>query len=244
MYLNKTILAIIPARSGSKGLVNKNIKPLCGKPLMAWSIEAALQSQYIDEVVVSTDSREYLEIAKKYGASTPFLRPHNLSLDTSTTFDSIYHTIEFYKNELNKTFDYIALLEPTSPLREAKDIDNAIRMLFENHKATSIVGACKTESQNPAFLITINKDTNCIIGYSNKTFAPIRRQDIENIYFFEGTIYISSTEALLKNKGYYHDKTMIYEVPKWKSLEVDDIDDFLMIETMMQHHILNKKDQK
>lgn len=237
MYQNKTFLAIIPARSGSKGLPNKNIKNLCGKPLMAWSIEAGLQSRYIDEVVVSTDSEEYAKIAREYGAQIPFLRPMELSLDTSTTFDSIKHTIDFYKSQLNKTFDYIVLLEPTSPLREVKDIDQAIEMLFLNQNVEAIVGICKTESQNPAFLINLTH-TNIIEGYTNKNFKPIRRQEIEDVYFFEGTIYISKTETLLQKQNFYHHKTMGYIVPKWKSLEVDDEDDFFMIETMMKKHIL------
>lgn len=237
MYKDKTFLAIIPARSGSKGLPNKNIKPLCGKPLMAWSIEVGLQSDYIDEVVVSTDSQEYAEIAKSYGAQVPFLRPKELSSDTSTTFDSIKHTIDFYKEELKKEFDYIVLLEPTSPLRQISDIDNAIKILFETQDADSIVGICKTESQNPAFLISLTPN-HTIQGYINKDFHPIRRQDIKDIYFFEGTIYISKTHSLLEHKNFYHSRTLGYEVPKWKSLEVDDEDDFLMIEAMMKKHIL------
>ena len=98
MYQGYTFLAIIPARSGSKGLPDKNIKHLCGKPLLAWSIESALDSQYIDEVVVSTDSSIYADIAKSYGANVPFLRPKSLSSDTTTTFDVLEHCIKFYKN--------------------------------------------------------------------------------------------------------------------------------------------------
>ncbi|WP_305862899.1 acylneuraminate cytidylyltransferase family protein [Helicobacter cholecystus] len=243
MYQDKSFLAIIPARSGSKGLPNKNIKNLCGHPLMAWSIKAGLKSKYIDKVVVTTDSEEYAEIAKSYGAEAPFLRPKELSLDTSTTFDSIKHTIDFYQNELQQTFDYIVLLEPTSPLREVEDIDNAIEILFSNQEASSIVGVCKSESQNPAFLIRLQPHSQLIEGYINKDFTPIRRQDIEDFYFFEGTIYVSEINALLKNQNFYHKNAMGYIVPKWKSLDVDDEDDFLMVETMMKKYILNTKEQ-
>ena len=121
MYQGKTFLTIIPARGGSKGLPGKNIKELCGKPLIAWSIEAGLGSQYIDEVMVTTDSQEIAGVARTFGASVPFLRPDELASDTATSFDVIKHAINFYENVLNKRFDYIVLLEPTSPLRTEAD---------------------------------------------------------------------------------------------------------------------------
>ncbi len=111
MYQGYTFLAIIPARSGSKGLPDKNIKLLCGKPLLAWSIESALDSKYIDEVVVSTDSSVYADIAKSYGANVPFLRPESLSSDTTTTFDVLEHCIRFYKESLGKTYELLSLME-------------------------------------------------------------------------------------------------------------------------------------
>ena len=233
MYKNKTFLAIIPARGGSKGLVGKNIKELCAKPLIAWSIESGLKSKYIDEVVVSTDYEEIANIAKEHGANVPFLRPTYLANDTSTSFDAIKHTIEFYKDELNQEFDYIVLLEPTSPLREFEDIDSAIEKLLLS-SAEAIVGICKTEDQNPAFLV--HKDNNDFIaGYVDKDMKVKRRQDIEDVYFFEGTIYISKTDMLLKKQTFYHEKTIGYEVPKYKSLEIDDIYDFIMVEAIMKY---------
>jgi len=233
MYKDKTFLAIIPARGGSKGLPGKNIKELCGKPLIAWSIEAGLKSKYLDEVVVSTDYQDIADIAKSYGASVPFLRPDFLASDTATSFDAVKHTIDYYKNELGKEFDYIVLLEPTSPLREVSDIDNAIKKLLDS-KANSIVGISKTEDQNPAFLIEKDKN-NFISGYENKDMKVLRRQDIRDVYFFEGSVYVSKTDVLLNKKTFYHDKTIGYEVPKWKSLEIDDIYDFIMIETIMKY---------
>ena len=233
MYKNKTFLGIIPARGGSKGLPGKNIKELCGKPLIAWSIESGLKSKYLDEVIVTTDSKDIANIAKQYGASVPFLRPDVLASDTATSFDAIKHTIEFYKNEFDKEFDYIVLLEPTSPLREARDIDIAIEQLF-NSNADSIVGICKTEDQNPAFLVFKN-EKDFISGYENHDMKVLRRQDIKDVYFFEGTIYISKTDVLLNKKNFYHENTIGYVVPKYKSLEIDDIDDFIMVEAIMKH---------
>ena len=247
MYQGYTFLAIIPARSGSKGLPDKNIKLLCGKPLLAWSIESALDSQYIDEVVVSTDSSIYADIAKSYGANVPFLRPESLSSDTTTTFDVLEHCIRFYKESLGKTYDYVVLLEPTSPLRVKNspqalgDIDRAIQELLAHKleskaqtQAQSLVGISLTEGANPAFLVEL--ENGFIRPYENMDFKPLRRQEIKPVYFFEGSLYISSIEAFLEHKGFYHHLTLGFEMPKWQSLEVDDIDDFAMVEAMAQRY--------
>ncbi|TLD96480.1 acylneuraminate cytidylyltransferase family protein [Helicobacter jaachi] len=240
MFEGKRFLAIIPARSGSKGLPDKNIKSLCGKPLLAWSIESALDSKYIDEVVVSTDSSVYAEIAKDYGANVPFLRPKNLASDTTSTFDVLEHCIRFYKQNLQKEFDYIVLLEPTSPLRVRNsparegDIDRAIRTLCAHEKASALVGIAATESSNPAFLVRL--ENGFIRSYENNHFAPLRRQDIAPVYFFEGSIYVSEIGALLAHRNFYHAHTLGFIMPKWQSLEVDDGDDFAMIEAMINTH--------
>jgi N-acylneuraminate cytidylyltransferase/CMP-N,N'-diacetyllegionaminic acid synthase len=233
MLNGKTFLAIIPARGGSKGLPRKNVKMICGKPLIAWTIEAGLKSKYLDEVMVSTDYRNIADVAKEFGANIPFLRPHYLANDTATSFKVIEHTIDFYRKELNQEFDYVVLLEPTSPLRVTDDIDTAIEMLM-NSTAESIVGICRTEDQNPAFLTHKNKN-NFISCYEEKEIKVLRRQDISDVYFFEGTIYISEKNALLKKKTFYHNKTIGYEVPKYKSLEIDDIYDFVMVDAIMQY---------
>jgi N-acylneuraminate cytidylyltransferase/CMP-N,N'-diacetyllegionaminic acid synthase len=231
MYQGKTFLVVIPARGGSKGLPGKNIKDLNGKPLIAWSIDAAFESKYLDEIMVTTDSEDIAYIASEYSASVPFLRPHYLASDTTTTFDTVKHTIDFYRNKLKRVFDYIVLLEPTSPLRTSSDIDRAIEQLLSS-SATSIVGICRTESQNPAFLVNKDKD-NFIFGYKDKDMEVKRRQDIKDVYFFEGSIYISRIKDYLNNTTFYHKDTIGHEFPKYKSLEVDDIYDFIMIEAIM-----------
>ncbi len=233
MINNKKIIAVIPARKGSKGLKGKNIKELCGKPLIAWSIEAALSSKYLDEIVVSTDDKATIDIANKYGASAPFLRPEYLSSDVATTFDVLKPTINFYNNELNKEFDYIVLLEPTSPLRDFSDIDNAVERLIYSD-ASSIVGISKTEDQNPVFLVNKDKD-DFISGYVSKDMPSLRRQDVKDIYFFDGSIYISELKSLLDRETFYHNNTIGFEMPKYKSLEVDDIYDFIMVEAIMKY---------
>ncbi len=232
MIRGQSVIAIVPARSGSKGLVGKNIKLLCGKPLIAWSIEAGLGSQYIDEVMVSTDSEEIAHIASAFGASVPFIRPAELASDVATSFQVIKHALEFYNDKLHKTFDFIVLLEPTSPLRSKEDIDAALRNLIEHREAKSIVGICRTEGQNPAFL-ALKTALDLLVPYKDSMFNIIRRQDVSDVYFFEGSIYISDSAFLLTSQTFYHDKTLGYEVPKWKALEIDDTDDFIMVEAIM-----------
>ena len=239
MINGKSVIGIIPARSGSKGLPGKNVRELCGKPLIAWSIEAGIASQYIDVVVVSTDSQEIANIAQEFGASTPFIRPRELATDEATSFDVTKHVLDFYKSELNLSFGYTVLLEPTSPLRDGADIDRAMEELLKNPRAVSIVGISKSEAQNPAFLVKIEKDS-ILIGVENLEIKSVRRQEIEDVYFLEGSIYISETETLLERMTFYHEETIGCVFPKWKSLEVDDLDDFIMVEALMTKKIVNR----
>jgi len=131
MYKDKKILALIPARGGSKGLPRKNIKPLLGKPLIAWTIEQSLASKYLDKVVVSTEDKEIAEISKKYGAEVPFIRPKELAKDDTPSIDVVLHAIDFL--EKKELFNIIVLLQPTSPLRTISDIDNSIEFLFSKN---------------------------------------------------------------------------------------------------------------
>lgn len=232
MFNNKTILAIIPARGGSKGLPGKNIKPILGKPLLQWTIEAGKNSRYIDELIVSTDCNKIAKVAKDCQAKVPFMRPDHLAGDTATSFDALKHAIEFYSSELHREFDYIIMLEATSPLRTAEDIDNAIKTLIKSD-ADAIVGIGRTEDQNPAFLVKLD-DNNRISGYVNKDMKVLRRQEIDDVYFFEGSVYISKTNVLLEKKTFYHSNTLGHLMPKYKTLEIDDMDDFVMVEALMK----------
>lgn len=218
MYQNKTFLAIIPARSGSKRLPNKNIKELCGKPLIAWSIEAGLQSKYIDNVVVSTDSQEYANIAQKYGAEVPCIRPQNLSQDSSTTFDSIKHMIDFYSDELKKRFDYIVLLQPTSPLRTSQHIDEAIEILIKK-QANSIVSICQCD-HSPLWSNTLPSDDN-MENFLNLQILNLRSQDLPTYYRLNGAIYIAKTPSLLEYKSFFTDKCFAYKMSQDSSIDID-----------------------
>jgi len=234
MYQDKTFLAIIPARGGSKGLPGKNIKELCGKPLIAWSIEASLKSKHLDEVMVTTDYQNIADVSKQYGASVPFLRPDELASDTATSFDAIKHTIEYYKNELNKEFDYIALLEPTSPLREASDIDNMIEKIIQNEDNFDSIVSIGEVHEHPSIMKKIvNK--NYLSSYCVELEMKSRRQDNDIAYFPYGVAYIVKTKSLLDERTFYTKRNTFYEIRRYQCYEIDDIYDFLAIENIMKY---------
>ena len=231
MYKGKTILALIPARGNSKGLPGKNIRLLLGKPLISWSIQQALGSRYIDKVVVSTDSTKVASIARRYGAEVPFMRPKKLALDNAKSIDVVLHAINFYELQ-GYVFDIVVLLEPTSPSREISDINKAIEILVANQKAESIVSVAKLECAHPAFLVKLKK--GFFSPYLNKAFKVSRRQELDDLYFFEGSLYIAYSKSLKNKKTFYHNRTLGYIVPKWKSFEMDDYTDFIIIEAILK----------
>ena len=237
MFKDKRILAIIPARGGSKGLPGKNIKPLVGKPLIGWTIEQAISSKYVDEIYVSTDSIEIAKVAEEFGIKVPELRPAELASDNAPSASFIIYTIEKLERE-GKNFDYIILLKPTSPLREVEDIDNSIEQLILNPEVDSIVGVSLNECAHPSFLVSV--ENGLLKPYLNEMKA-VRRQDNEVLYFFEGTIYISRVSTFLEKKSFYHRNTMPYYVPKWKSFEIDDTEDWFIIESILKNKTNGKE---
>lgn len=234
MYKNNNFLAIVPARGGSKGLPGKNIKELCGKPLVAWSIEAGLNSKYIDEVMVSTDDKKIAEISRQHGANVPFLRPSELASDTATTFDAVKHTIDYYKNELKKEFDYIVLLEPTSPLRENNDIDIMIEKIVDNQEEFDSISSIGETHEHPSIMKQIvNK--NYIVPFCKELKVTTRRQDNEKAYFPYGVAYIAKIKNFLEEETFYTKRNTFYEIKRYQCYEIDDLYDFLAIENIMKY---------
>lgn len=228
------ILFVIPARGGSKGLPGKNIRPIAGKPLIAWSVESAKKAaEKIGncDLIVSTDSQEIADVAKKYGADAPFLRPEHLANDTAASIDVMLHALDFMQSS-GKTYKYLAMIEPTSPQRSAEDLIGAYEKLKNTEYAESIVGVSRTESCHPLFLTKLENDF--LVPYENKEYKVYRRQDIDEVYFFEGSMYISKVDSLKTRKSFYHQKTLGFAMPKWKSFEIDDITDFLVIEQLLK----------
>jgi len=235
MINNKKILGVITARGGSKGLPDKNIKDFCGKPLINWSIDAGRESKYIDKLIVSSDSSKIIDIARDYGCDVPFTRPSSLAKDDTLTIDVLEHAINYFPK---KEFEYIVLIEPTSPLRSSEDIDEAISVLAKNrHKADSVVGVSKVEATHPVFNVKINNN-GLIDPYVGKEFLTPRRQDIEPLYFYEGSIYVSTIDKLIEGRSFYHSRTLPLVMPKWKSIEIDDLSDFMVAEIFKKKYDL------
>lgn len=227
MYKNNKIIAIIPARSGSKGLVDKNIKLLNNKPMIAYTIEAAIKSDVFDSVVVSTDSSQYACIAEKYGAEVPFIRPAYLSDDISSSKDVILHTLEKME-ELGFEFDYFMMLQPTSPLRDEEDIRNAMELLLSKN-ANSIVSVCE-EKHPPLWSNTLNENQS--LDSFLRTDA-IRRQDIDPFYRINGAIYLASVEYYKKYNDFYFDASYAYIMDEKKSIDIDGEIDFQFAELII-----------
>ena len=233
MIENKKVLAVVTARSGSKGLPGKNKKPLLGKPLVHYPMSIAQNSKFVDKVFLSTDDKEIQEIGSNMGVYCPELRPKHLSHDKATSFSVLEYVIDF-EEKLGNTYEYLILLEPTSPLTETYDIDTALEILNnKNSIADSIVGINLTESSHPNFVVKL--DDNEIIHSYNKSLKVNRRQDLDQAYFFDGSLYISKVCALLEKKSFYHSKTLGYKTKKWQSYEIDDIVDFICIEAIMKN---------
>lgn len=231
MIDDKRVLCVIPARSGSKGLKDKNIRELAGKPLLAWPVSCARDSKYIDRIIVSTDSEKYAGIARQYQADVPFLRPARLAQDTTTTVD----VLDDLLNQLQESYDILVLLEPTSPLTEATDVDAALESLIHAwEKADAIVGVTQEVKSHPAYLLTLSDDGK--IHSLNADFSgAVRRQELQTVYRMDGTVYISKVDALKKNRGFYHERTLGFIVPEWKSYEIDSLTDFICIEAIMKN---------
>lgn len=222
------VIALIPARKGSKGLPDKNILDFVGKPLLAWSIESARRSKYVDTVLLSTDSPLFAEIGLRFGAMVPFIRPENISGDFSTTIEVIDHAVDFLVNNLSETYDLIVLLEPTSPLRTSEDIDNSLEKLISTPGATSLVSIGKAETQDLTLQFKLSNDNFIQLPQKTAVFNHNRRQDLPANFFLDGCIYISKINTLLEKKTFVHEQTVTSQLPKWKIIEIDDEYDYQM----------------
>lgn len=221
-------IAIIPARSGSKGLIDKNIKLLNGKPLLYYTIEAAIKSNLFSCVHVSTDSQLYAEIAEQYGADVPFLRNESLASDEADTWDVVRFVIKAYE-EIGRAFDTIAILQPTSPLRDKTDIIEAYNFYIENN-ANSVISVCEME-HSPLWsnVLSMNRSMeNFIMPENNK-----RRQDLPVYYRENGAIYIQDKELVLNYGNVYGKNSYAYIMSKEKSIDIDCSLDFKIAEIIM-----------
>lgn len=235
-------IALIPARGGSKGLPRKNVRVVGGQPLVAWPIKAAIESKRFDRVVCSTDDEEIKDLAERAGAYVPFLRPAELAGDTASSADVVTHTLNYFHSR-GEDFDYICLLEPTSPLTDKDDICAALDKLTNSSAiADSIVGMSKVKSAHPDFCTTLSDQGIASPAYATDFSSLKRRQDLLDLYFFDGSLYISSVEGFEKNNGFYSARTLGYVTPAWKAFEIDELVDLICIEAIMarRNELLNE----
>jgi CMP-N-acetylneuraminic acid synthetase len=225
VFKDKTFLAVIPARGGSKRLPRKNVLDLAGKPLIAWTIEAAKNSKYIDHFVVSTDDQEISDVSKKYGAEV-LTRPGELATDTASSVDVVLHAIA----SQNQPYDYVILLQPTSPLRTAQHIDEAIELFFEKN-ANAVISVCETD-HSPLWANTLPDDGN-MDDFIREEVKGKRSQDLPAYYRLNGAVYIADTVSVVKEKSFYPEKTYSYVMEKSVSVDVDHRFDFKLVEVIL-----------
>tara|TARA_B100000212_G_scaffold341090_1_gene323285 strand:+ start:8143 stop:8826 length:684 start_codon:yes stop_codon:yes gene_type:complete len=223
---DKNVLAIITARGGSKGLKNKNIKKANGKPLIAWTIDAALKSTSISKVILSSDCKDIINVAKKYHCEAPFIRPNYLSTDRSTSVDVVKHALKKIQG-----FKYFILLQPTSPLRTAGDIDNAFKLMKQKGAPSCI--SIRQSRESPLLMYSMDKMSK--INPLIKSLKKInRRQDLPKFFMPNGAIYISDVKHFLKSESFITNDTLGYLMPESRSLDIDDKKDFDIFKRLVE----------
>jgi N-acylneuraminate cytidylyltransferase len=228
MIDGKTVLAIIPARGGSKGVPRKNIREILGKPLIAWTIEAAKKSKYIDRLILSSDDSTIIEIAEQWGCDVPFIRPKELAEDDTPGILPVLHALEQLPG-----YDYCVLLQPTSPLRITEDIDGCIELCV-NRAATACISVSEA-TQNPYWMHTITED-----GKLHKFIKGIeidKRQDIPQLYAENGAVMMADIKWLIQKKTFFSDETLAYVMPRLRSLDVDTEEDFVLSELLLERQL-------
>jgi CMP-N,N'-diacetyllegionaminic acid synthase len=239
MIGNKRLLAIIPARGGSKRLPRKNVLDLAGKPLISWSIDTARHSKYIDRTIVSTDDNEIAAISRKFGADVPFIRPHILACDDAKSIDVVIHTIE-YLSGIDDVYDFIILLQPTSPLRSAEDIDRALEQLVDKDH-DGVISVCKCE-HSPLWCNTLDRDLS-MIDFLSDDILNKRSQDLPTYYRLNGAIFIASIPILIAmdDPSFFIKNTIsAYIMPVERSIDIDNKIDFDVAEVLVNQNINEK----
>lgn len=230
----KKILWLITARSGSKSIPDKNIKLLGDHPLISYRIKSAIKTQTLGDVWVSTDSEKYAEISKQYGAEVPFIRPSDLATDEASSIDVVVHAMN-HASELNKKYDYIGLLEPTSPFIQSSDLDNALDLLINNKFASAIVA---TKESRPNRIFIQKEDEYLSELADNLTFfKKLGRQSFNKEITPSGGFYISKWKDFLECKSFYTKKTLSYLVDDIAGLEIDEPLDWQFAEFIIKNYV-------
>lgn len=233
---NKSV-AIIPARTNSQGIINKNIKEFAGIPLIAHTIKHAQESNLFQDIIVSTDSEEYMEIAKKHGASVPFLRPPHLARYTVPTSEVTLHVLQTLQQQGIK-YNSFAVLQPTSPLRTMKNLQESYSMLIEKN-ADIIISVCRAH-HHPQWFNTLPENLS-LNGFISKEIRNKPRQQLKTYYSIHGAIFWAQTDAYLAKQDPYDMNTYAYIMSQEESVDIDTINEFILAETIYNTLIKNKK---
>ena len=220
------VLAVIPARGGSKGVPRKNIREVGGKPLIAWTIEAAKDARCVDRVVLSSDDTDIIRVAQEYGCEVPFVRESRLAQDETTTMEVVLDILERCPG-----YDWVLLLQPTSPLRSANDIDEAAERCL-HYDAPACVSVCRAQ-ESPYWMFTIRAEGRLEPLLANFQFT--RRQDLPPVYSLNGAIYLARTDWLRQHKKFISTGTVSYEMPVKRSIDIDFESDFQQLEIYLEN---------
>lgn len=233
MIQGKSVLAIIPARGGSKGVTRKNVQTLGGKPLIAWTIEAAKKSRYLDRTVLSSDDEEIISAAREWGCEVPFLRPASLAQDTTPGIDPILHALEIIPE-----YDLVMMLQPTSPLRLPEDIDGCLELLISKRFPSCV--SVTVFQKSPAWIFSISPMGTLLPIFETASF-PLRRQDSPQYHILNGAVYVAEVPWLKKNRSYFSNVTGAYPMPPERSLDIDSIFDFTICQFIASNQLYLKK---
>lgn len=226
MIDGNSVLAIIPARGGSKGVLRKNIRELAGKPLIAWTIEEALKSKHIDRLILSSEDEEIIRIAKNWGCEAPFKRPDELARDDTPGVKPVLHAL----GALVEKYEYVVLLQPTSPLRISDDIDNCIELCIRK-EAPACVSVSEV-TQHPFWMYEIG-DNGLMKPFNQEIDVANRRQDLPEAYILNGAVYVSRVDFILSNQSFISSSTIAYIMPKERSFDIDEEIDLKLCEIIL-----------
>jgi N-acylneuraminate cytidylyltransferase/CMP-N,N'-diacetyllegionaminic acid synthase len=228
MYSKKKICCVILARKGSKGIKNKNLLKLNKIPLFLHPIIEAKKSKYIDKIFFNSDCKKMIKLAKQNGATSDFIRNKRLSSDNALSAEVLIDHINFYN--LSEKFDYMILLEPTSPLTSSKDIDKAIKILINFKSGTSLLTVVKNTIPNPEFSFQISG--KFLKPIQDRSIYNLPRQNFTSRYYLCGALYISKISSYINFQSFIQKKTTFYKIAKFKSFEIDDLEDYKIIQKL------------
>lgn len=235
------IVGLIPARGGSRGIPGKNVRMVAGKPLIAYTIEAARKSACIDELVLSTDSARIAKVAKKFGLETDALRPAHLATDTAKTLDVVRYELNRLQKKLKRPIDLVVLLQPTAPLRTAQDIDGACAMFLKQKKNNSLVSVCDVGGMHPKVMYTQQGDH--LTPFLKTGGKAQRRQSFERVYARNGALYLFTPKQAMEGDWVISQTPLMYLMPRERSLNIDEPFDLKLLEGVLKTYGRNSRTQ-